>query len=73
MRSVVASEYAPTSYDEWPATIPAVAQLLRDGLELVPGVTLLVGENGSGKSTAAVTCHPVARLISTLGDDARSQ
>lgn len=36
--------------DEWPATIPAIAQLLRDGLDL-PAVTVLVGENGSGKST----------------------
>ncbi|MFT4136457.1 AAA family ATPase [Microbacterium sp.] len=35
----------------WPATVPAVAQLLDDGLELSPGVTFLVGENGSGKST----------------------
>jgi predicted ATPase len=35
----------------WPATVPAVAQLLREGLELPPGVTILVGENGSGKST----------------------
>lgn len=37
--------------DDWPATIPAVAQLVRDGLELSPFVTFLVGENGSGKST----------------------
>ena len=35
----------------WPVTVPAVAQLLRDGLELPAGVTFLVGENGSGKST----------------------
>ena len=35
----------------WPATVPAAAQLLRDGLELPPGITFLVGENGSGKST----------------------
>jgi predicted ATPase len=28
-----------------------VAQLLREGLELGPGATVLVGENGSGKST----------------------
>jgi predicted ATPase len=35
----------------WPATIPAVAQLLDEGLDLSPGVTFLVGENGSGKST----------------------
>jgi predicted ATPase len=31
--------------------VPAVAQLLRSGLELGPGLTILVGENGSGKST----------------------
>lgn len=35
----------------WPVTVPAVAQLLRMGLELGPGATVLVGENGSGKST----------------------
>jgi predicted ATPase len=35
----------------WPGTVPAAAQLLRDGLELPPGITILVGENGSGKST----------------------
>lgn len=31
--------------------MPAVAQVLRDGLELPAGLTVLVGENGSGKST----------------------
>ncbi|HRD63694.1 MAG TPA: AAA family ATPase, partial [Nocardioides sp.] len=36
---------------EWPATVPAVAQLLEEGLTLDNGVTFLVGENGSGKST----------------------
>lgn len=36
---------------EWPRSVPAVEQLLRDGLDLDPGVTFLVGENGSGKST----------------------
>lgn len=35
----------------WPATVPAAGQLLREGLELAPGITILVGENGSGKST----------------------
>lgn len=35
----------------WPHTIPAVRQLLIDGLTLDPGVTFLVGENGTGKST----------------------
>ncbi len=37
--------------DVWPGTISAVAQLVRDGLDLAKGVTFLVGENGSGKST----------------------
>jgi predicted ATPase len=36
---------------EWPATVPAVRQLLREGIEVRPGITVLVGENGSGKST----------------------
>jgi predicted ATPase len=37
--------------DRWPLTIPAVEQVVRDGLDLPKGVTFLVGENGSGKST----------------------
>jgi len=36
--------------DVWPLTIPAVAQVLADGLDLAR-CTVLVGENGSGKST----------------------
>jgi len=32
-------------------TIPAVRQVVDAGLDLAPGVTFLVGENGSGKST----------------------
>lgn len=51
VRRIVANEYAPVGSDEWPASIPAVGQILRDGLDLPAGVTLLVGENGSGKST----------------------
>lgn len=35
----------------WLATVPAARQLLREGIELRPGITVLVGENGSGKST----------------------
>lgn len=34
----------------WPWSITAVGQLLRQGLDLAP-VTVLVGENGTGKST----------------------
>jgi len=36
--------------DQWPATVPAVAQLLREGIDLARA-TVLVGPNGSGKST----------------------
>src|ERR1700748_3602249 len=39
----------------WPASVPAMAQILPDGLELPAGVTVLVGENGSGKSTVVET------------------
>jgi predicted ATPase len=49
VRRVAANEHA--EHGRWPATIPAVAQILEDGLDLAAGVTLLVGENGSGKST----------------------
>lgn len=35
----------------WPDRIPAVRQVLTQGLDLPPGVTFLVGENGAGKST----------------------
>jgi predicted ATPase len=51
VRRVVAENPGSVDVREWPATIPAVAQVLQDGLELPTGVTLLVGENGSGKST----------------------
>lgn len=38
--------------DRYPFTVPVVGQLRRSGgLTLAPGVTLLVGENGTGKST----------------------
>ena len=37
--------------DPWFLDVPAIAQLGRDGVELDPRVTVIVGENGSGKST----------------------
>jgi predicted ATPase len=51
VRRITADPEAVYDRAVWPASIPAVAQLLRDGLELRRGVTFLVGENGSGKST----------------------
>ncbi|ONI72175.1 AAA family ATPase [Kribbella sp. ALI-6-A] len=50
VRRVAAAEGISPS-GVWPHTIPAVRQLLTDGLDLGPGVTFLVGENGAGKST----------------------
>jgi predicted ATPase len=35
----------------WPYTLPVVRQIVEEGLELDPGVTVLIGQNGSGKST----------------------
>jgi predicted ATPase len=52
------------AYDRgaWPYTLPPVAQLLRDGLDLPAGVTFLVGENGSGKSTVVEAVAAAAGL-----------
>jgi predicted ATPase len=50
VRRVERSPYAALPADQWPVTIPAVGQVLREGLDLGPA-TILVGENGSGKST----------------------
>jgi len=48
--------------DAWPYDLPAVRQLLRDGLELPAGVTFLVGENGAGKSTITEAVASAAGL-----------
>lgn len=37
--------------EQWPFTVPAVAELAEHGLTFDRPVTFLVGENGSGKST----------------------
>lgn len=51
VRRVVAAQGEAARPGTWPDTVPAVRQLLTEGLDLPPGVTFLVGENGSGKST----------------------
>jgi predicted ATPase len=44
--------HQPPDLGTWPFTIPAVAQLIREGgIDIPSGITFLVGENGSGKST----------------------
>ena len=50
VRVSVAAADRPSA-SAWPMTVPAVNQLVAEGLELAKGVTFLVGENGSGKST----------------------
>ena len=59
----------PRSY---PAAVPAVSQVLVDGLDLGPGVTFLVGENGSGKSTI-VEAIATAFGLSPEGGSTHSQ
>src|SRR5918998_4236458 len=50
VRAIREREDGRVDRSTWPATLPAVRQLLDDGLE--PGqLTILVGENGTGKST----------------------
>lgn len=50
VRRVARREGATLSDETWPATLAPVAQFMRDGLDLARA-TILVGENGTGKST----------------------
>jgi predicted ATPase len=57
----------------WPYTLPVIAQVVREGLDLEPGVTILIGQNGSGKSTlvealaSACTLKPKTSLAQVGG------
>jgi predicted ATPase len=50
LRGVAEHPFHPAARDTWPATLRPVRHLLDEGLDLGPA-TVLVGENGSGKST----------------------
>ncbi|WP_104164531.1 AAA family ATPase [Cryobacterium sp. N22] len=50
LRRIEEDPQHPCARNTWPATLPPVAQLLDDGLDLGPA-TVFVGENGAGKST----------------------
>lgn len=50
LRRIEEHTLAPALKGEWPATIPAVHEILNNGLDFSP-LTAFVGENGSGKST----------------------
>ena len=41
----------PTNFQEWPFSVPCVAELAEHGMTFERPITFLVGENGSGKST----------------------
>jgi predicted ATPase len=62
VRRVQARPDAQVDPAAWPYDIPAVAQLLCDGLDLPAGVTFLVGENGAGKSTIVEAVAAAAGL-----------
>ena len=47
--------------------MPAVAQIIRDGLEFTAPVTFLVGENGSGKSTIIEAIADLCKISSDGG------
>ena len=72
VRRVAGNDLVPPDRGRWPLTVPAVAQVLRDGLDLPSGVTFLVGENGSGKSTlleglaGAFGLGPEGGMVGTL-------
>ena len=51
VRAVRHDPAQPVDTTTWPATVPAVEHVLAEGLEFPAGLTVLVGENGSGKST----------------------
>ena len=50
VRRVSGERALPLDRGSWPGTIPAARQIVDEGLDLGP-VTILVGENGAGKST----------------------
>jgi predicted ATPase len=51
LRRVSVDPEATPGVAGWCRAIPAIAQLIEDGVDLDPRVTVVVGENGSGKST----------------------
>ncbi|MGI3783896.1 MAG: hypothetical protein ACRYG2_24275 [Janthinobacterium lividum] len=52
VRRIEVADDADVGWGQWPTTLPPVAQVLADGLDRREGVTFVVGENDSGKSTS---------------------
>ncbi len=56
--------------DRWPYTLPAVRQILEEGLPLAPGATVLIGASGAGKSTVVeAVAASWGRRMSAFRDD----
>lgn len=56
--------------DRWPYTLPVVQQIRERGLPLQPGATVLIGQNGSGKSTIVEAVAAVwARRVTAFRED----
>ena len=56
--------------EQWPWTVPAVAQVAERGLDLDPGITVAVGPNGAGKSTLVEAIAAAwGRLMSSYRQD----
>jgi predicted ATPase len=72
VRAFVPGPGVDVNEEVWPASVPAMAQLLREGLELPAGLTVLVGENGSGKSTV-VECLAEAYGLNPQGGSAQAE
>lgn len=54
----------------WPCTVPAIRQVYDSGLALAPGATVLIGANGTGKSTLVEAIAAAwARRITAFRED----
>jgi predicted ATPase len=54
----------------WPYTVPSIGHVLKHGLDLDPGITVLIGANGTGKSTLVEAVAAVwAKRITAFRSD----
>mgnify|MGYP003335138345 CR=1 FL=1 len=51
IRSIAVRPAGRGEVRRWPFTVPAIAQVAREGMQLTSSFTVLLGANGSGKST----------------------
>jgi predicted ATPase len=71
VRRVELDPAAEIDRSAWWAKIPAVVAILEHGLNIPAGVTFLVGENGSGKSTVVEALAEVQGLNAEGGSGER--